>query len=321
MNGPRRDRHSEALKVWRRWKSARFPRDRDRAIVQLWWLCEEEIWAVAAELAGRLGEALESHVTVSAWRYAQGWTEDDVRHRAFPAVGEAAKGFDPRKGAAFQTYAYYFIKGEFVRAVVKNDGLVVAAHMDEEMVAALPEGSVETTDGRDVWRLFELDNTPKPGGSELGKMLALDSETLYELRDWLDEHKERASEVYDARQWFQVRTMVGTSAWLTRWEESAQPDSELGFGGRGALPIEGIAVDISTGRTVDVMKPLEAHLLKRRLGGAGDRIVAERLGVSKDKVRRWRVRMSEQGFDPSSFTTDDLYGIANEKPGPKPKNE
>jgi hypothetical protein len=321
MNDSTGDRHSEALRAWRRWKSGRFPRDRDRAIVQLWWLCEEEIWAVARELAERLGEALGRHITVPAWRHAQGWTEDDVRQRAFPAIGEAAKGFDLRKGAAFQTYAYYYIKGEFLRAVPKQDGLVVAVQIDEEIAETLSDRDSEAGDGRDVWCLFELDDAPKPGGSELGRALVLDSETLYLLRDWLDENRERASEVYDARQWFQVWTMVGTSAWLTHWQEISSPGLGLGFADSGVLPIKGVAIDTSTGRTVDIIKPLEAHHLKHRAGGMSDRTVAGRLGVSKDKVRRWRLRMSEQGFDQSGFTADDLYDIANDKPGPKPKDD
>jgi hypothetical protein len=55
MNQLTEDRHSEALRAWRRWKVGRFHRERDAAIVQLWLLCEREIWAVAGELARRMG--------------------------------------------------------------------------------------------------------------------------------------------------------------------------------------------------------------------------------------------------------------------------
>lgn len=267
-----------------------------------------------------MSEALGRHITVPVWLHAQGWVEEDVKYRAFPAIREAAKHFDPHKGA-FQTYAYYFIKGELLAALTSEDGLVVAEQVDEEIVGALSEGDSNTLDERDIWHLFELDFSPKPGGSDLGKALMLDSQTLYLLRGWLEENASRASDHFGEWRSDWVRNTVGTLAFARRWVEIAPPDAGTPSKNTGTLPIEGVAVDLATGRTVDVTKPLEAHVLKRRMGGASDRTIAKHFGVSKDKVRRWRLRMSEQGFDPSKFTLDDLYGAANEKPGPKPKND
>jgi hypothetical protein len=104
---------------------------------------------VAGKLASRLSDTLGRHVTVPEWRHMQGWAEEDVRYKAFPAVGEAAKSYDPCKGAAFQTYAYYFIRGEILRTLTKEDGLLVAEQVDDEVAAGLPEGGGGGSDNRD----------------------------------------------------------------------------------------------------------------------------------------------------------------------------
>src|SRR5688572_21793444 len=88
--------NQEAVRVWQRWCKAKRRRDRDRAAFELWQLCENEIWGAATELAKKFGGV--RHVTVPKWLFRNGLSEDDVRYAAFPAVMEAAKGFDPRKG-------------------------------------------------------------------------------------------------------------------------------------------------------------------------------------------------------------------------------
>lgn len=102
------NRHEEAQREWRRWRRARRRRDRDAAIFALWSLCEPEIWRAAAELAGKLGEAAGRRITVPEWRLLHGLDEDDIRYAAVPATAKAAKGYDPARGASFQTYAYAF---------------------------------------------------------------------------------------------------------------------------------------------------------------------------------------------------------------------
>jgi len=61
-------------------------------------------------------------VTIPEWRLRNGLLEDDARYAAFPAVMKAAMGFDPAKGATFQTYAYKFIPGE-IRSLVTTVSL------------------------------------------------------------------------------------------------------------------------------------------------------------------------------------------------------
>jgi hypothetical protein len=54
----KREKRNAALREWRRWRHARDQRVRDRAIWNLWLLCDDEVVAACKKLAGRLSASL-----------------------------------------------------------------------------------------------------------------------------------------------------------------------------------------------------------------------------------------------------------------------
>ncbi|MBA2443564.1 MAG: hypothetical protein H0V53_14380, partial [Rubrobacter sp.] len=172
------DRHAKALRQWRRWSRAKTRLEKDRAIFALWELCEAETWEAASHLADRLSGAFRENekLTVPHWLAMHGMSEDDTRYAAFPAVAKAAELFHPARGT-FQTYAYSFILGELYRKASRGDALNIAAAEDElsgwEPVAKDGPGAHSGQETFDLWRLFELDLAPAPGGSEFGKAIGI----------------------------------------------------------------------------------------------------------------------------------------------------
>jgi hypothetical protein len=143
-----------------------------------------------------------------------GMTFEDVHAEAFPAVLEAAKRFDHRRSNKFSTYAYPFILGRIYRAVKRNDALNHSQYeLDERTLPqgagtwkmagrqriSIPGGSKTPVWTFDRWRLLELNprNNGRDKYSDQGKFLrSLGVDTLNEIREWLEENKERAIAVW-----------------------------------------------------------------------------------------------------------------------------
>jgi hypothetical protein len=104
------NRHERALREWWRWRRARFQREREDALIELWRLSEPEVRAAVKKLAEKLSESRGAPGSISfgVWLWMHGKTYEEVHAVAFPGIWRAANGFDPAKGT-FQTYAYYHI--------------------------------------------------------------------------------------------------------------------------------------------------------------------------------------------------------------------
>ncbi len=315
------NRHEEAQREWRRWRRARRRRDRDAAIFALWSLCEPEIWRAAAELAGKLGEAAGRRITVSEWRLLHGLDEDDVRYGAVPATAKAAKGYDPARGASFQTYAYAFILGELRSSIVTGDVLNDSGKLIEATTRD-PAEEEPREEKPDMWSLLELN--PHNGGpgkySDRGVLLdSLDADTLTQIRTWLEENKERAIAVYGYGPWMGLRADVGILALLERLPPNAlRTDPFADKPKDGLTPLQGVAVRVD-GKKWDLDLPIRAELLRGE--GLSGRATAKRLGIAETSLRDMHTRATNLSFSLSKFTPHDLDAVARgKKRGRPPKS-
>ncbi len=306
------DRREKALRAWWRWYRAKRKRDRDAAIFDLWSLCEPEVWHAAAELAKKLGEATKRHITVLEWLVRHGLDEDDIRYAAFPAVAKAAKGYDPHAGASFQTYAYSFILGELRSSIVTRDALNLSGELPE--VAE----SEETIEGQlDMWSLFELDSHNGGLGkySDRGALLeSLDADTLTQIRNWLEENKERAIEAYGFGEWSRLALAAGFGALAKQLPPSLCHASPFADKPKDGLPLQAVAIR-ADGKTWNLALPIRAEILRRQ--GLSGRAIAELLGLPWSTYRELRTRIDKRDFSLDRFTVDDLDVVARGNQGRK----
>jgi hypothetical protein len=316
-----RTSRQEALSAWRRWRGARHWRERDKVAVELWQLCENVIWAAAAEIAAKFGG--HRHVTVPEWRLRNSLSEEDIRYAAFPAVMKAAKGFDPDKGAAFQTYAYKFILGEIRRLVAKEDALVHATQtvlFGPECTQDVPQDEQSVgEEPRDMWYLLELDShNGGPGQkSDLGRCLdPVKPLELRQLQKWLEENRERAIEHYGYGRWGFLHFYTGFTAIVSEMPPEVQHQN-LFDGVSSVGPLQGVTIR-SDGKKWDQMLPVQADMLLR--AGLKKSAVAKQLELSWSTFRDMKKRMDALGFDSSKFTPDQAdAAVRGEKRGRKRK--
>ena len=310
----------DALEAWQRWRGARRRGERDKAAVELWQLCEKEIWAVAKELARKFGGSRD--VTVSEWRLRNGLSKDDIRYAAFPAVMKAAKGFDPDDGrAAFQTYAYKFILGELHSLVATEGALFSTTESSlfdsEDVQNATQDEEPAKNEPRDMWYLLELDSNN--GGphqkSDLGRCLsAMKAPEFRQIQGWLEENRERAIEHYGIGRYSFLRSYAGWAAFVdemppeVRYQDFFEGMSSVG-------PLQGVTIR-ADGRKWDQMLPVQADMLLR--AGLKKSAVAERLRIPWSTFKDMVKRMKDLGFDSGSFTSDQAAtAVRGEKRGRK----
>ncbi len=304
----------DALEAWQRWQSARRPLDRDEAIFELWQLCEKVIWAAAKAVAEKFGG--RRHVTVSEWRLRNGLTEEDVRYAAFPAVLNAAKGFKPDQGAAFQTYAYYFILGEISTLTSSEDLLSEAGGSEAgELQDAAEDAQLARRETRDMWYLLELDTTldgPGRGGDLARHLEALSSIELRQLHAWLTENQERAIEQYGFGRWGFLHFCVGFRATVKEMPPEVRQQNT--FDGMSSVgPLQGVTFR-ADGKKWDQMLPVQADMLLR--AGLKKSAVAKQLDQPWSTFKDMKKRMEDLGFDSSQFTLDQTdAAIRGKQPG------
>ena len=117
------------------------------------------------KLASKIGETSEG------WLLRHGMTWEDAKAEAYPAVHDAAKSYDPKRGA-FGTHAYYFIRKRLRRSVSPQDALNRTSYYEPPDRA---EPAQEPNDEPDliVW-LFR----PPPGEHVKRRLRDLDAEDL-----------------------------------------------------------------------------------------------------------------------------------------------
>jgi hypothetical protein len=309
----------ETVRVWQRWRRARRRRERDNAALELWQLCENEIWGAAKELARKFGG--EQPMTVPVWRLRNGLSEDDIRYAAFPAVMKAAKGFDPRKGAAFQTYAYKFILGELRSFVAAEDVLFsttenVLFNTEDGQDIAEDEQPIQK-EPRDMWCLLELDsdNGGPDQRSDLGNCLAgAHHVELRQLQGWLEENRERAKEQYGYGRWGFLHLYAGWAAMVD--EMSPELRHQKVFEGMSSVgPLQGVTIR-ADGKKWDHMPAVQADMLLR--AGVKKSAVAKLLDQPWSTFKDMKKRMDELGFDSSRFTLDQADVAVRGKPRGRP---
>jgi hypothetical protein len=309
------DRHEKALRAWWRWCQTKRQRDRDAAIFELWFLCEPEIWHAVGELAEKLGEATERHITIPKWRLLHGLEEDDVRYTAFPAVAKAAKGYDPHAGASFQTYAYSFILGELRSSIATGDALNISGELTE-----FAESEETAEEQLDMWSLFELDQHNGGLGkySDRGAILrSLDADTLEATKTWLERNGDRAIEHYGYNRWRFLLFNVNAELWYKRMPEDVRRFDPFADRPKYGLPLQGVAIR-TDGKTWDLDLVIRAEILRRQ--GLSGRAIAERLGRPESSLRKIQKRAKELGFSLSSFTPHELDAIACGKKRGRPNS-
>jgi hypothetical protein len=310
-----RSAHQEAVEAWRSWRKARRQRDRDKAAFELWQLCEYVVWGAASELAEKFGGG--RHVTVPEWRLRNGLSEEDIRYAAFPAVMEAAKGFDPDKGVRFQTYAYKFILGHLRGLVTTEDALSVAGEWQDIDIEEEQPGGAQR---RDLWYLLELDSClDGPGkGGELARYLErLSPVELRQVQQWLEENRARAIKHYGESRFGFLHFYAGFAAMVDEMPLEAQKQNLFDDMSRVG-PIQGVAIR-ADGEKWDHMLPVQADILLR--SGLKPSAVARQLGQPWSTFKDMRGRMKDLGFTSSRFTADQVdAAVRGKKRGRPPKN-
>lgn len=255
-------------------------------------------------MAGKLGEAAGRRITVPEWGLLHGLDKDEIRYTVFPAVGKAAKGYDPAQGASFQTYAYAFILGELRSSIVTGDALNNSGELVEteehvELVGHVP----------DMWSLFELN--PHNGGSgkysDRGALLdSLDADILTQIRTWLEENKERGVAVYGFDRWLNLRADVWFEAAAKQMPPEVRDTDYFANKAKDGSPLQGVAIR-TDGKTWDLDLPIRDELLRRE--GLSGRAIADRLGIAESSLREIRARAKKLGFSLRKFTAHDLDAI------------
>jgi hypothetical protein len=311
--------HHETVAVWQRWRRARHRRERDNAALKLWQLCENEIWGAAKVLASKFGG--DEHITVPVWRLRNGLSEDDVRYAAFPAVMKAAKGFDPGKGAAFQTYAFKFILGELRSLVAVEDVLfsttesVLFESGDGHDIAE--DEQPTQSEPRDMWYLLEVDSENGGPGqrSDLGNCLTDAHHTeLRQLQGWLEENRERAIEKYGYGKWDFLHFYAGWAAMVDEMPPEHR-HRNLFEGMLSVGPLQGVTIR-ADGKKWDQMLPVQADILLR--AGVKKSVIAKELGQRWSTFKDMKKRMEDVGLDSSRFTPDQADAAVRGKPRGRP---
>jgi hypothetical protein len=325
----------EELKLFREWKTAKAKRKQDAALFELWQRCRPATAKALKHLAAKLSAKRKEHITVSLWLHMHGMDYDDAHAEVFPAILEAAKRFDPRRGNKFSTYAYPFILGRIYRAINSNDALKHSQYEANEHVLSQGEGTWKRANGKrvpivggsetpgwkyDMWRCLELD--PHNGGagqySDRGKFLrSLSIGELNRIRDWLEANKERTIEAYSLGRWSGLSFAVGFEAWAKQLPPDVRHADSFKDKLKDGLPLQGVAIR-SDGKKWDLDTPIRAMLLEQQ--GKPKRRIAELLGTPWSTYKDLRKRMDEQGFSAERFTPDDLEAIARGNQGRKPES-
>jgi hypothetical protein len=280
----RANRHDKALRQWRRWRRARFGRERDEALFELWQLCKPEVWAAVKRLATKLSENRGSpgSISVPVWLAMHGMDEEEVRHIAYPGVWRAAQVFDPAKGT-FQTYAFYPILREICRHV-----RAVGTLADKEARDTEVPDRVERDLLRD--RLLLLAHALSPG-TRFEHVLQRTASLPSEYLDALLEDFER---------------LCPEQVW------SANPPLETV---RSALLSQAVRAADSEGKMVpvsDLAKMLRAKEYRQQMKKQyrSNSRLAREFGVSDQTVGRWLAAAGEQGVGADDLSLEALDRLA-----------
>ena len=276
--------------------------------MELWRCCEGVIWKAAATIAEKFGK--DRQVTVPEWQFRHGLDNDDMRYEAFPAVMQAAKGFDPDKGASFQTYAYGFILGRLRAMVVTEDALCDARSDASELRGIAEDAQASREPVLDMWHLLELHT------DDVGPALAhLCAPELRQIRAWLDDVKDRALAEYPPVRWGYLRFYTGFAAMVDELPPEERR-KDVGSGVSRLGPLQGVAI-LADGKRWDLVLPVRADLLRRR--GLSERAVARALNMPRTTYQDMRRRMEDAGFTSERFTPDRAAAVVRGRRRGRPR--
>ena len=314
---PELDAHQEAEKLWLRWSTSKRKNERKDAILRLWILCEPVIWNAAKEIANKLGRLSNRRITVPEWRLRHGLDSADVENIAYLAVANAAKTFDPRKGA-FQTYVRNFILGELRRWIATQDPLD-RPELRSDVEAPDREDDEHFADTEDLrmglrmsWLLGSGANARRAQLSEL------DPDSLNVLFGWLNKNADRAIRDHGFYEFHDLRSWVASVCWLKMLRKGTLRPKDRG---PDLLRMRVTKIE-DDGRTRDLTVPLTARaLLGFRRHRFSERDMAALLGMSQKGYRGLRSRIEERGLDVlDGVTLEDLdHTVRGKRRGPKGK--
>jgi hypothetical protein len=237
-------------------------------------------------------------------------------------MGSVAKRRCARGAACYQVRVWKLEAPPTLRATRQGD---ICEKCEEELAGGYRSSSAErwkdevaeaiqaVRPGKAVlWDLFALN--PDNGGwkkklSDRGEVLMrLDTHTLTNLRDWLEENRDRAVEDYGYYTWLDLRTTVGLVALLAQ----LPPNMQLLSDTKDGLPIQVAAVR-TDGKRWDLNVPIRAALLRRLPRYFSERDYAKLLGISRKAYRRLRDAIKQEGFTLEKFTPDVLDRIVRGK--------
>lgn len=335
----------EEQRLYREWKAGKTKRRREAALLQLCRRCRPALKSALKHLAKKYGEKREEYISPEAWLEKHNLTDEDIQELLVLSVIEAGEHFDPARAKdnnKFSTYTYYFIVGKLHAAASVRDGINhVDAGFDAETYdehihtqetgthkrdkgrrRPIPGGSITLVgeDPTDKRLRFLMELPTDDGGygrqNSLGRFLdTLNTNELVQLRDWLEENKARAIELYGQHKL--AYFIVPFSAFVAQLPPEAQQAPWPGTESQTDLPMQAEALR-TDGKRWDLMLPMRAEQLLR--SGLSERAVARRLGVPWSTYKDMRKRMKAAGFSSYKVTLDEpLPIVRGKKRGRKPK--
>jgi hypothetical protein len=220
-----------------------------------------------------------------------GMDEDDVRQEAYAGVAQAARNFDPNRGASFQTYAHAYILGTIYRRVSSGDALTFASELHEGYEGATEENDdVGARDAltRLLARIVDVGGPARVGETVYRAVKDLPSGELEDLLDAYD--RLLAAEREEPRKLVVVRTMIDTA--LTR-----------------ALDREGEMMKVSVlAQILRVRERRQAAGLKKRTYSYA-RLQRE-FGTADKTIKSWLGLCDEQGIAANDLHPETLTKLA-----------